>query len=89
MFRPLNITATSSGTVGGVGSWPQILSVTINTAAPNAVLKLYQGQAAVAGNLFATIDCSSTRCIVYLVECKDGFSYALSGGNADITISYQ
>lgn len=80
----VNITGTGTGTVVS----DRIIMVTVNTGATSAVLKIYDGTT-VAGTLIATIDATTKGTLSYLRRLSShNLFYALTGGNADITISF-
>ena len=68
---------------GGATLW----TVNVNTGAPSAILKIYDGESA-AGTLIAEIDASSKSSVAYGCLCDDGIYWQLSGGNAQVTIGY-
>lgn len=87
MYRSLNITSIASGLVSGPGS--ELGTVNINTGAGSAVLTLYNALSADANKKIATIDASTKSSHAFVVYCEIGLFYALSGGNADVTIGFQ
>ena len=63
--------------------------VNVNTAAASAVLTIYDGQST-TGTKVAAIDCSSStgRQFTYMIRCPNGIYAVLTGGNADVTVTY-
>lgn len=85
----INITAVGDKKVGANTSDSVLHCVNINTAAASSVLKVYSGQST-TGSLVATIDCSSTtgRSFTYDIRCPNGIYVVMTGGNADVTVTY-
>lgn len=85
-YRAKNITTQTTTTLS---TGPATLGVvTVNTAAASAVAKIYDGPAA-TGVLLATIDASAARQLVFACWVKTGLVVVTSGGNADITVTYE
>lgn len=81
-----HLSATGTGAISPANSTTVLVSVTVNTAASSAVLKLYDGQDN-TGTLVAQIDASAQGNYWFGgVRLHAGLYYDLSGGNADITI---
>lgn len=87
MYRSLNITSITTGLVSGAGA--ELGTVNINTGAGSAVLTLYNALSADAAKKIATIDASTKSSHAFVIYCENGLFYALSGGNADVTIGFQ
>lgn len=66
----------------------RLVTVTVNTGTASSVLKIYDGATA-AGVLIATIDCSTTRTLTYLVRpSSHNLCFVMSAANSDVTITY-
>jgi len=76
---------TTSGQTGTAGANTMLGTVNCNTAAASAVLTIYNGTSA-SGTVVAVIDCSRVGSHWYGVRLPAGLYYALSGGNADVTL---
>jgi len=83
----LHISAVNTGTIKGAPG--SLISVVINTKIASGVLTLYDSVNPGGTAIIAVIDCSgATTSLAYRLDFATGLSYALAGGNADITISF-
>ena len=85
-LRSKSLQATGNFTCGGVDSATVLGFVNVNTAAASAVLTLKEKDT--NGAVIATIDASATGTKAYFSTHRDGVYCALSGGNADITVTF-
>lgn len=85
-YRGKNITTqtTTQVTPGPA----KLLAVNVNTGATSAVCTIYDATAGTT-NVIATIDASSKSTNVYGIYLANGIRVVTSGGNADITITYE
>lgn len=87
-FQPAFIKTVSTKLITPSGTKICTLgSVNVNTGAPAAVLKIYDGQDA-TGTLYATIDASTKSSQFFGVQFANGIFLDLSGGAADCTIGW-
>lgn len=81
-----HISAVNTGTIKSAPG--SLFSVVINTKIASGVLTLYDNVNP-TGTVIAVVDCSGgTNGLRYDLDFATGLSYALAGGNADITISF-
>lgn len=90
MAQMVNYThLTASGqsvTVGGAGADTQVVSVNVNTGAASAVLTISDSTSLVN---VAIIDCATKISLFYGgIRVPGGAKFALTGGNADVTVAY-
>lgn len=78
-------TAADTGTLGGAGSGTILNAVNVNTGAASAVLTLRLQNS--SGAIIAVIDASAKGSYYFNALCPNGVYCALTGGNADVTIS--
>ena len=86
-MKSVSLQATGTGTIGGTGSSTLLGFVNVNTGASSAVLTLRKSSS--TGAVIATIDASAAGVKAFFATYKDGVYYALTGGNADITITFE
>lgn len=78
-------TSGTNGTIGGVGSGAVLGFVNVQTATASAVLTLKEKDT--NGATIAIIDCSAKGSYQYECRVNNGIFCALSGANADVTIT--
>lgn len=79
--------ATGTITVSADGAYAQLVSVNVGTGAASAVLTV--SNRASPAVVVAVIDCSAKGSYWYGgARLQGGLSAVLTGGNADVTVSY-
>lgn len=88
--RPLRISSITNGDVGGADSATQLWTININTGAGGAILKIFDhaNDGTTQGTQQIQIDASSKSSHGFYCTFPHGFHWDLSGGAADVTITY-
>jgi hypothetical protein len=80
--------ATATKNIAAAGSSVTLVAVNVNTGATSAVLTVYDGIDS-SGAVVATVDASAKGSYWFGgVRLPGGLYVALTGGNADVTVSY-
>lgn len=82
-----NITTQTTTTVAAGPC--RLVGITVNTGAASAVATVYDNASAGSGTKIATVDTSATGNFFYGTRCTNGLTIVTSGGNADITVSFE
>lgn len=79
---------TATKVLAGAGTSVTLIAVNVGTGAVSGVLTIYDGQDA-TGTVVATIDASAKGSYWFGgVRLPAGLYVALSGGNADVTVTF-
>lgn len=85
-MRAKHLAATGTITVATPSTHTRIGVINVNTGAASAVLTVTETTPAA---VVAVLDCSAKGSYWLDVMCQGGFTAVLSGGNADVTVTYE
>lgn len=85
-MRAKHLAAVGTITVATPSAHALLGNVVVGTGAASAVLTITE---TTTSSVISVIDCSAKGFYEFEVLCQGGFTAILSGGNADVTVTYE